>query len=342
MHRARPDVVAPGKVVGEAPADAIILFDGKNLDNWEANVKEKGVPTKWRLANGVLESVKKAGYIRTKQAFGDCQIHIEFATPTKVEGNSQGRGNSGVFLMGIYEVQVLDCYQNDTYPDGQTASIYGQNPPMVNVCRGPGEWQTYDIVFRQPVWDGNTVVMPGYMTIFQNGVLVQDHWVLEGPSGHMRRTKMQKHASKMPFAIQDHGNPVRFRNIWLRELPERTDSGLKMPYVKADAVVAKRAELAAKVREEAKGISNDVAKARKLLESLTYEVQPKALAEATKLASGYLATITTAKKAEDQKGTIMGLRSDLTYMVRFKILPADFAPKVQADKLVKEYKLDKK
>ncbi|MCP4456016.1 MAG: DUF1080 domain-containing protein, partial [Planctomycetes bacterium] len=150
MRRERPAVVAPGKHVGDAPADAIILFDGTDLSKWEADKREKGVSSKWRIVNGVLESVKGAGYIRTKESFGDCQLHVEWATPVKVQGNSQGRGNSGVFLMGIYEVQVLDCYGNDTYPDGQAGSVYGQNPPLVNVSRGPGQWQSYDILFRQP------------------------------------------------------------------------------------------------------------------------------------------------------------------------------------------------
>jgi hypothetical protein len=156
------------------------------------------------------------------RAFGDVQLHIEWATPSPARGSGQARGNSGVFLMGRYEVQVLDSYQNRTYPDGQAAAIYGQYPPLVNASRPPGEWQTYDIVFRRPRFDANgALVSPARMTVFHNGVLVQDDVELTGPSGHQSRPPYERHADRLPIRLQDHGDPVRFRYIWVRELPER-------------------------------------------------------------------------------------------------------------------------
>ena len=202
---------------GQAPSDAIVLFDGSDMDEWLSD--KTGGPSPWVIKDGALESVKKAGYVRTKRSFGDCQLHIEFATPKDVQGDSQGRGNSGVFLMGKYEIQVLDSFKNPTYSDGSAASVYGQAPPLVNACRGPGKWQTYDIIFRAPVFKGNKVVKPATVTVIQNGVLVQDHWTIEGGTHHKKRSKYVPHEAKLPLKLQDHGNPVRYRNIWVRELP---------------------------------------------------------------------------------------------------------------------------
>jgi hypothetical protein len=166
-----------------------------------------------------MEVSKGGGDIRTKQGFGDCQLHVEWAAPAVVVGESQGRGNSGVFLMGLYEVQVLDCYGNKTYADGSTASIYGQYPPLVNVCRKPGEWQTYDIVFHAPRFDKDgQLLSAARLTVFHNGVLVQDNEELTGPTGHKQRPPYKAHADKLPIKLQDHTNPVRYRNIWVREL----------------------------------------------------------------------------------------------------------------------------
>jgi hypothetical protein len=217
-NRPMPPVVNPGPA-GEpvpAPADAIILFDGKDLNQWADN---KGQDARWKVENDYMEVVKKTGSILTKKKFGDCQLHVEWAAPVPATGESQDRGNSGVFLMEKYEVQVLDCYNNKTYADGMTAAIYGQYPPAVNACRPPGEWQTYDIVFHRPRFDQKgTLISPARMTVLHNNILVHDNAVLTGPTENKQRPPYLAHADKLPISLQDHGNPIRFRNIWIREL----------------------------------------------------------------------------------------------------------------------------
>ena len=216
--RPMPPVVAPGPAgpSAPAPADAIVLFDGKDLSGWTT---AKATPAKWLVTNGYMEAVKGAGSIQTTRAFGDCQLHVEWATPAPPVGTSQDRGNSGVFLMNTYEVQVLDSYQAKTYADGMAAALYGQYPPLVNASRKPGEWQTYDIVFRAPRFDAHgAVVSPARMTVFHNGILVHDAQDLTGPTAHKARPPYKAHADKLPLGLQDHSHPVRFRNIWIREL----------------------------------------------------------------------------------------------------------------------------
>jgi hypothetical protein len=218
MNRPQPPRVEPGEN-GAPPSDAIILFSGKpeDIQKWKSD-KPNGEPTKWEVVDGVLQCVPGSGYIRTVEEFGDCQLHVEWSAPSKVEGNSQGRGNSGVFLMGQVEVQVLDNHNNPTYADGFASSIYGINPPAANPLRAPGQWQSYDIIFRRPIFKDGQQIDPGYITVFVNGVLTQDHTPLEGGGGHKGRSKPRAFPEKGPFKIQDHGNPVRFRNIWVREL----------------------------------------------------------------------------------------------------------------------------
>ena len=218
MTRPLPPVVNPGPAGPpvSAPSDAVVLFDGKDLSLWE---NAKGEPAGWKVENGYMEVVAKTGSIRTKKGFGDCQLHIEWATPAVISGEGQGRGNSGVFLMDTYEVQVLDSYNNRTYADGQAAAIYGQYPPLVNASRGPGEWQTYDIIFHRPRFDAEgKLVEAARMTVFHNGVLVHDNAELTGRTAHKARPPYRVHADKLPLSLQDHGNPVRYRNVWLREL----------------------------------------------------------------------------------------------------------------------------
>jgi hypothetical protein len=216
--RPMPPVVDPGPAGPPVPvpSDAVVLFAGNDLSAWTG---EKGQPAPWQARDGYFEVVKKTGGIRTKQGFGSCQLHVEWATPSPAVGSDQDRGNSGVFLMDAYEVQVLDSYNSKTYADGSAASIYGQYPPLVNASRKPGEWQFYDIVFHAPRFDdkGN-LVSPARMTVFHNGVLVQDNEELTGPTGHKARPPYKAHADKMPLSLQDHGHPVRYRNIWIREL----------------------------------------------------------------------------------------------------------------------------
>ena len=218
--RPQPRVVDPGtpstlEAPGRPPSDAIVLFDGKDLSHW---VTDGGAPPRWKVADGYMEIPKNGGSLISKEQFGDIQLHLEFATPNPPSGIDQGRGNSGVIIMGRYEVQVLDSYENQTYPDGQCASIYGQYPPLVNASRKPGEWQTYDIVFIAPRFDGDRLVSPAYMTVFHNGVLVHHHAEVLGAMTHRALAKYTPHGPKGPLLLQDHGNPVRYRNIWVREL----------------------------------------------------------------------------------------------------------------------------
>jgi hypothetical protein len=220
-NRPVPPVIEPGtastqETPGRAPSDAVVLFDGKDLSQWAAT--DNG-PAKWKVENGYFEVVPKTGYIHTREAFGDCQLHVEFAEPNPPKGESQGRGNSGVFLQGLYETQVLDSYQNKTYADGQAAASYGQYPPLVNASRPPGHWQIYDIVFHGPRFDASgKLTRPARETVFHNGVLVQDNVELTGPTAHGERPPYKATPEKLPLALQDHGDPVRYRNIWIREL----------------------------------------------------------------------------------------------------------------------------
>ena len=203
--------------VGKAPSDAIVLFDGTNLDKW---VGDNNQPTKWVIKDGAMECVPGSGFIHTKDSFGDCQLHVEWAAPAKVEGDDQGRGNSGVFLGGgRYEVQVLDTYNNKTYADGYASALYGQYPPSVNPIHKPGKWNNYDIIYIAPRFnEDGSLKSPARFTVFFNGVLVQWDRELTGPTGHHVRPPYQKHDIQQPISFQDHGNPVRFRNIWVREI----------------------------------------------------------------------------------------------------------------------------
>lgn len=216
-----PPVIHPGtpstpEAPGRPPSDAVVLFDGKDLSQWQHN---DGSPAKWKVENGYMEIVPKTGYIYTRQPFGDCQLHVEFREPVPPKGESQERGNSGVFLMGLYEIQVVDSYENKTYADGQAAALYGQYPPQVNASRPPGQWQTYDIVFHGPRFDpAGKLLRPARVTVLHNGVLAQDNVELTGPTAHQHRPPYKPGPDKLPLALQDHGNPVRFRNIWIREL----------------------------------------------------------------------------------------------------------------------------
>ncbi len=324
MNRPRPPVVIPGATPGQPPSDAIVLFDGTSLDEWVSD--KDGSPCPWRIVDGAMEVVKGKGMIRTKRAFGDCQLHIEWRTPTVIEGSGQGRGNSGVFLMGTYELQVLDSWENDTYPDGMAGSIYAENPPLVNASRKPGEWQTYDIVFHQPRWEGDRLVRPGSITVFHNGVLVQDHWLFEGVSTHRRRTQPKRHEEKLPLKLQDHGNPVQFRNIWIREIPPPEGDYTTGPYRKKEAIAARRAETARMVREDAEKMlkaGQKVDGMRRLLESLIYVADPATLERGTAMVAAYVQEVSqlSGAAAEARKGEITGVLNDLDYLVRFQIAP---------------------
>ncbi len=219
VNRPAPPVVTPGDLSGYAT----VLFDGtdEELSGW---TDSKGGKSKWIVRDGCMESVKGAGYIQSKQEFGSCQLHVEFRTPLPVRGSGQGRGNSGVFLMGEYEIQVLDSYENSTYADGQCAALYGRNVPEVNASARPGEWQSYDIIFHRPIFKGDEVVRKATFTVFHNGIyLVHDHVELEGGTGWKGPhaiSDYKPHDDKGPISLQDHGNPVQYRNIWVRELAD--------------------------------------------------------------------------------------------------------------------------
>jgi hypothetical protein len=222
IDRPRPRVITPGSVYGAPPSDAIVLFGGKDLSKWEQRGKgadrAKMAPAAWKVENGYVEAATGTGDLFTKEKFGDCQLHIEWAAPSEIDGTSQWRGNSGVLFMSRYEIQVLDTYNNPTYADGGAGSIYGQWPPLVNPGRKPGEWQTYDIVFEAPKFEGEKLVKPVYFTIFFNGVVVQNRKEAIGRMAHRQVGTYAPHAPEEPLMLQDHDTPVRFRNIWIRRL----------------------------------------------------------------------------------------------------------------------------
>lgn len=211
----KPEVVTPGKGT-QPPSDAIILYGGpEDMSKW---VHERQGEAKWK-AEEILTVVPRTGGIKTVQSFGDVQLHVEWRAPEEVVGEGQGRGNSGIFLMGEYEVQVLDSYENETYYNGQAGSIYKQHIPLVNACHPPGEWQTYDIIFKAPRFqEDGSVESPAFVTVIHNGILIQNHVELIGPTEFIGKPKYEAHAEKLPLSLQDHTNPVSYRNIWIREL----------------------------------------------------------------------------------------------------------------------------
>ena len=212
-------VVSPAGAPAAAPGDAVILFDGANLDAWRS---PEGGPAPWKVSDGFMEVVPGTGPIDTKGKFGDVQLHVEWASPSPAVGKGQNRGNSGIFLMGVYELQVIDSYRADTYADGQAGAIYGQYPPLANASRPPGEWQTYDIAFRRPRFDaGGKLLEPARFTVIYNGILIQNNEELWGGTNWLEPVPYENHGDRGPIELQDHGHKVRFRNIWLRELPER-------------------------------------------------------------------------------------------------------------------------
>lgn len=234
--RPQPAVVTPGtfstqEQAGKAPSDAIVLFDGTNLDAWKSD--KGGGEAKWKVENGYVEVVAKSGGLSTKESFGDCQLHVEWMSPEPPSGKDQDRGNSGIFLMGRYELQVLDSYQSETYADGMAGAMYGQYPPQVNAALPPGKWQVYDVIFHGPVFEtSGQVRKPARMTVFLNGVLVQDNVELMGQTSHLKLAGYKRHAEKLPIGLQDHAHPVRFRNMWVRPIskghPEAPDqAGIK-------------------------------------------------------------------------------------------------------------------
>ena len=284
LERKRPTVVTPGQsnLPVAPPSDALVLFNGMNLDEWRS---ENNSPAKWVIKDSVMESVPGSGYIFTAKSFGDVQLHVEWAAPAKVEGNGQGRGNSGVFLQGLFEVQVLDSFENNTYADGQAGSVYGQYPPLVNVCRKPGEWQAYDIVYRRPSFqEDGTLLQAAKLTVFHNGVLIQDNVRPLGPTSWLQHHPYSRVDEKRPLSFQDHGNPVQYRNIWLRELPPEAIVQPETPYdpVVINLPAEQHAKVVGKYVRDAGGIWEILSKDGKLYLSLSgvpLEMVPHSLEE---------------------------------------------------------------
>ncbi|XHS77791.1 DUF1080 domain-containing protein [Burkholderiaceae bacterium UC74_6] len=220
--RPQPPIVKPAATPGAPPSDAVVLFGGRDLSRWgqRSSAAEDAplIDAKWPVREGWFEVGAGTGDLYSRERFGDVQVHVEWASPAVVKGNSQGRGNSGLFLMGLYEVQILDVFDNRTYADGNAGALYGQWPPLANVARPPGEWQSYDIVFEAPRFDGSRLVSPAYLTLFWNGVLVHNRKALLGPTVWRNTVPYAPHAAELPLKLQDHGNPVRFRNVWVRRL----------------------------------------------------------------------------------------------------------------------------
>jgi len=349
-NRPQPPVVRPGTFSSQAqpgrpPSDAIVLFDGTGFSNWEST-KENQDEVQWKIEDGAMV-VTKTGGIRTKQQFGDCQLHVEWAAPKAASGDGQGRGNSGVFLMGRLEIQVLDSYDSSTYADGGAGSYYGVNPPMVKPLNPPGEFQVYDIVFRRPIYQGDQVLDPGYVTVFLNGVLVQDHTVIEGSTGHRTRVKAGPFPEKGPLSLQDHNNPVRFRNIWYRELPPRSvEGGFNGPLTEA-VTMAKRVEIAATIRADAatlKSASDPLPEMLRLMESLEYAKDPKAEQRVNQLAGAYVSGLEGLSSAalENRKGQILQVREAFRFMTKFGFLPRNYGPLARIEAIVKKQGWDKK
>jgi hypothetical protein len=219
-----PPIVKPGATNLDAPSDAIVLFDGKDLSHWKNS-------NQWKVEKG--EMVAGKGTITSDEVFGDCQVHIEWSSPTPGKGSGQGRGNSGLFLMGIYELQILDSFENPTYFDGQAGAIYKQTPPMANAMRKPGEWNTYDVYWTAPRFEEDgKLKSPAYITAVHNGVLILNHFELKGDTPYSRPPKYNKHGETGPLTLQDHGDPVRFRNIWVRPLKPVEGKQVRPPFLR--------------------------------------------------------------------------------------------------------------
>lgn len=349
MNRPQPPLVTPGTPStqdkpGTPPSDAIILFDGSkaSLKNWESD-KSPAEASQWIVKDGALQCTPGSGYIRTKELFADCQLHIEWAAPEKVEGSSQGRGNSGVFLMGKVEVQVLDNYQNPTYADGFASSIYGVNPPMANALRAPGEWQTYDIIFRRPVHDANgTELDPGRLTVLVNGIVTQDSTALEGGGGYKSRSASSAWPETGPLKLQDHGNPVRYRNIWYRPLTKRSVENGTDGRLSPEATTAKRQQIASQIREDAAAKSGFEATLR-LMESLYYAVDVGTLATTQKTAAEFYAAISalSGAKLNAKKDQIKGLHNAMNYLSRHQVIASPYPEEAELKKIIDEKGWDK-
>ncbi|NBB77930.1 MAG: DUF1080 domain-containing protein [Verrucomicrobia bacterium] len=301
-NRPAPPVVDPGDKPGGPPSDAIVLFDGTqaSFEKWHHEKPEDERESNWVVSNGALMPQKGAGSLLSKEVFGDCQLHLEWAAPEEASGKGQGRGNSGVFLMGMVEVQILDNYNNPSYADGMAGAIYAVMPPAVNALKPPGEWQSYDIIFRRPVVRDGVVLDPGFFTVLVNGVVVQDSTPINGGGAYRKRMPLDRAFPEAgPLELQDHGDPVRFRNIWVRPLRPRELDGGTDGRLSKENTMRKREAIADTVLDQASGESG-LPRALLLMESLIYKFDKLVLSDAERLISEYLGEWPTLTAAEQQ------------------------------------------
>ena len=329
-NRPLPPTVTPAANIGQPPSDAIVLFDGTEAsfhENWRHNRPADEREQNWIVIDGALQSMRGAGKLSSLAELGDFQLHIEWRAPTEIVGHGQGRGNSGVFFMGgMVEVQVLDNYKNSTYADGFAGAVYGLMPPAVNALRPSGEWQSYDIIFRRPIARDEVILDYGSLTVLLNGVVVQDNTPLEGGSGHKKRKPLDRIFPELgALMLQDHGNPVRFRNIWYRPLRPRAIDGGTDGRLSVESTLSKRSETAEELRQHAQTLEGQQ-KALRLLESLKYEENKGARAEAENLIALYVAELKTIDphKIEDEKKQVLSLDEALQYMYLYRLIPDDY------------------
>jgi hypothetical protein len=329
-NRPLPPIVTPAANIGQPPSDAIVLFDGTEAsfhENWRHNKPADEREHNWIVIEGALQSMRGAGKLSSLAELGDFQLHIEWSAPTEIVGHGQGRGNSGVFFMGgMVEVQVLDNYKNPTYADGSAGAVYGLMPPAVNALLPSGEWQSYDIIFRRPIARDGVVLDYGSLTVLLNGVVVQDNTPLEGGSGHKKRKPLDRIFPELgALMLQDHGNPVRFRNIWYRPLRPRAIDGGTDGRLSVESTLSKRSEIAEELRQHAQTLKGQQ-KALRLLESLKYEENKGARAEAENLIALYVAELKTLDphKIEDEKKQVLSLDEALQYMYLYRLIPDDY------------------
>ncbi|MEC7229960.1 MAG: DUF1080 domain-containing protein [Verrucomicrobiota bacterium] len=329
-NRPLPPVVTPAANIAQPPSDAIVLFDGTEAsfhDNWRHNRPADERDQDWIVVEGALQSMRGAGKLSSIAELGDFQLHIEWRAPTEIVGQGQGRGNSGVFFMGgMVEVQILDNYKNPTYADGSAGAVYGLMPPAVNALRPSGEWQSYDIIFRRPIARDGVILDYGSLTVLLNGVVVQDNTPLEGGSGHKKRKPLDRIFPEFgALMLQDHGNPVRFRNIWYRPLRPRSLDGGSDGRLPEKSTLAKRSEIAEELRQHARTLEGQQ-KALRLLESLKYEEDTGARVEADNLIALYVAKLKKIAplEIENEKNQVLSLDEALQYMHRHRLISNDY------------------
>ena len=331
QNRPQPPRVEPAATVGDAPSDAVVLFDGTAESfqrNWQHLQAKDERKADWTAQEGYMLGVGGAGYIETQAQFSDCQLHIEWSHEMQLPGTGQGSGNSGVFLPGGIEVQVLDNYNNPTYADGTAGAVYGVMPPAVNALRAPGQWQSYDIIYRRPVVKDGVVLDEGSMTVLVNGVVVQDSTPLDGGGGWRERKAVTTvYPEQDRIRLQDHGNPVRYRNVWVRSLRPRPADGGTDGRISAEATTAKRAEIAAEVRASAAELQG-CDRMMRILEAYMYDNDPAAWSECDALVSAYVTGLQalSSNDLEKQRHSVTHLRSALTFLQRFSMIPKTYAP----------------